>query len=153
MNKYYDLLSESLMNEINRFSLFSFSSDRVPNEELWRNLYVTSEIIKKNKYSYRFLEKNGSVLYQEYRKNHLEVSLKLNDVQKGILTILNERCYSVLELIECFNSLKQNKEKGYMLGRNTLFEYINSLLLYKIIYYSELDDQLVSMVFMPIGNE
>ena len=153
VNKYYDLLSESLMHKINRFSLFSFSSDRVPNEELWRNLYVTSEIIKKNKYSYRFLERNGIVQYQEYRKNHLEVSLKLNDVQKGVLTILNERCYSVLELIDCFNGLKLNKEKGYTLDRNTLFEHINSLLVYKIIYYSELDDQLVSMVFIPISDK
>ena len=74
-------------------------------------------------------------------------------MQKGVLTILNERCYSVLELIDCFNGLKLNKEKGYTLDRNTLFEQIKSLLLYKIIYYSELDDQLVSMVFMPISDK
>lgn len=140
-NRYYPLLPESVQNRIDRFSIFSFTADSVENHDLWRQFQETYEAIKGAGYRYIIQKKLDEVHFCEYRADTLIVDYVLNAFEKSLLTRLNIRCYKINDICEILS-----------IDRSELLAQAKNMFDLKIVFYSEYDDNICSIIhFEELG--
>lgn len=134
-NRYYPLLPVSVQNKIDRFSIFSFTADTNENHDLWQQFQETYETIKEAGYRYAIQKKEDKVHFYEYKADTLIVDYVLNALEKSLLRQLNIRCYKINEICEILS-----------IDRSDFFAQFKNIIDLKIVFYSEFDDNICSII-------
>jgi len=99
-NHIADLLPVSFTSEIDRFSLFDYTSNTSV-KLLWQIFSKSYKTYIKNKHSYKINYKNGVIYYKEYSNRKLIKEICFDDIFTiRLLYILQDKVFSVDELYE-----------------------------------------------------
>ncbi|MCG8411397.1 MAG: radical SAM protein [Bacteroidales bacterium] len=138
-DEIFDLVPNFIVNNVNRFNLFSFHRNRVFETE-WEHVEKTLKYYYNNNIEYRVIEENNEHYYQEYEELKLIKTLKFEELELKILKITNDKVINIKELISKLKSSNthisesliisklQYLKNNYILYHNYNYQYIISLI-------------------------
>lgn len=146
-NDIAELLPVNFISDIDRFSLFDYTSNSSP-KLLWDIFSKSYKTYVKNKHSYKINYKNGEIYYKEYSNRKLIKEICFDDIFTiRLLHILQETVFSFDELYE--EIISQLPEEKYgILKKKSLTKMLFDLYQEGLVYYNKDFSQITTIIIL-----